>query len=74
MTLGGEPVRITVSIGVVHWQGIHAETVEGFLGRSDKALYAAKNAGRNRVHGEETVDRADVQSGFHTVADGTAIP
>ncbi|MFN4274292.1 MAG: PleD family two-component system response regulator [Aliihoeflea sp.] len=43
-----EPINVTISIGLA---GIrHAEdTVAGLVKRADKALYEAKNAGRNRV-------------------------
>jgi two-component system, cell cycle response regulator len=40
------PVPITVSIGLATWEG---ETAEEFLHRADAALYAAKDAGRDRV-------------------------
>ena len=40
------PVPITVSIGLATWDG---ESAEEFLQRADEALYAAKDAGRNRV-------------------------
>jgi two-component system cell cycle response regulator len=40
------PVGITVSIGIATWTG---ETADDFLHRADAALYAAKDAGRNRV-------------------------
>jgi diguanylate cyclase (GGDEF)-like protein len=40
------PVPVTVSIGLATWAG---ETAEEFLHRADAALYAAKDAGRNRV-------------------------
>ena len=40
------PVPVTVSIGVATWDG---ETPEELLHRADEALYAAKDAGRDRV-------------------------
>ncbi len=40
------PVPVTVSIGLATWAG---ETAEEFLHRADEALYAAKQAGRDRV-------------------------
>jgi two-component system cell cycle response regulator len=40
------PVPVTVSIGVAGWDG---ETPEDLLHRADEALYAAKQAGRDRV-------------------------
>jgi diguanylate cyclase len=43
----GEPVTVTVSIGMTAFRvGEHSDQV---LKRADKALYRAKNAGRNRV-------------------------
>ena len=41
------PVPVTASLGVATWEG---ETPEALLHRADQALYAAKRAGRNRVH------------------------
>lgn len=43
----GEPIRFTVSIGVAQWQ--HGEDIEATLHRADRALYQAKETGRNRV-------------------------
>jgi diguanylate cyclase (GGDEF)-like protein len=40
------PVRVTCSVGVATWDG---ETPETLLRRADEALYAAKEAGRDRV-------------------------
>ncbi len=40
------PVAVTVSIGVATWDG---EAPEDLLHRADEALYAAKDAGRDRV-------------------------
>ncbi len=41
----GMTIRITVSIGAAAWQS--PESLQALLGRADKALYAAKHAGRN---------------------------
>jgi two-component system cell cycle response regulator len=42
----GAALRVTVSIGVAAWTG---EDVEDIVDRADRALYAAKAAGRDRV-------------------------
>lgn len=44
-----QPVRLTVSIGVAT-QLVHEAQPQPAVERADKALYAAKRAGRNRVH------------------------
>lgn len=41
------PLSVTISIGVIASRGRKLETVEEFLGEADRALYAAKAAGRN---------------------------
>ncbi|MGF7175550.1 diguanylate cyclase [Azospirillum doebereinerae] len=54
----GRAVPVTGSLGVASW--IAAETsIEQTLRRADVALYAAKQAGRNRVRRAELLDRAD---------------
>lgn len=44
----GKPLNLTVSIGVAEVD-LPNETIETVLNRADKALYEAKNRGRNRV-------------------------
>jgi len=43
----GEFVPVTVSIGVTELQ--NGETLAQFINRSDKAMYFAKNHGKNKV-------------------------
>ncbi|MEO6173203.1 MAG: GGDEF domain-containing protein [Arenimonas sp.] len=43
-------LRMTISLGVSEWNAGH-ETMDTFLKRADKALYEAKNSGRNQVVG-----------------------
>ena len=45
---GGEPARITVSIGIATWTAM-AENMDDLVARADAALYAAKRAGKDRV-------------------------
>lgn len=47
VSLADLAIHITVSIGVVQWDG--AEAQAALLGRADRALQAAKYNGRNRV-------------------------
>jgi two-component system cell cycle response regulator len=47
-TKSGLSFPVTVSIGLAEWQGA-ADTAATLIRRADKALYAAKRAGRNRV-------------------------
>ena len=49
-----ESISFTISLGVAT---LHEDetTFEGMLNRSDKALYAAKNHGRNQVVGEDKI-------------------
>ena len=47
-TPDGKTLKVTISIGVAH-STRRDETVSRLLGQADKALYDAKNGGRNRV-------------------------
>jgi diguanylate cyclase (GGDEF)-like protein len=49
---GDEP-RVTISIGVAF--SSEGDSAEALINRADRALYAAKVAGRNRVHAAEQV-------------------
>ncbi len=44
----GDELNLTVSIGLVQWQGV-TEDSASFLARADRALYRAKERGRNRI-------------------------
>jgi diguanylate cyclase (GGDEF)-like protein len=47
----GHEIHTTLSMGVAFWQ--EAESYEGLINRADKALYEAKQSGRNRFHLDE---------------------
>jgi diguanylate cyclase (GGDEF)-like protein len=44
----GQPLRVTASAGAVCWSAASGEPWQAALQRADDALYAAKQAGRNR--------------------------
>lgn len=48
---GKGQIEVTASIGVASCEAADT-TPDGFIGRADKALYAAKSAGRNKVVGQ----------------------
>lgn len=52
----GESLRITMSVGIATWHP--DEHWEQTLARADRALYRAKDAGRNRIR-DESEDRND---------------
>ncbi|MGH8050176.1 MAG: GGDEF domain-containing protein [Arenimonas sp.] len=43
-----QDVRVSISVGIAEWKTSHPN-VSAALGHADRALYAAKNSGRNRV-------------------------
>ncbi|HTL34727.1 MAG TPA: GGDEF domain-containing protein [Kofleriaceae bacterium] len=45
----GQDLRVTVSIGVSEYPSSPAKQIDELIEAADKALYRAKNAGRNRV-------------------------
>lgn len=47
VTCGGESVNVTVSIGVARYR--QGESQESWIERADRAMYQAKQAGRNRI-------------------------
>ncbi|MBN1189539.1 MAG: diguanylate cyclase [Dehalococcoidales bacterium] len=48
MGIRGEDIRCSVSIGIAGYP-VHGATVEEVLGKADKAMYAAKRSGKNRI-------------------------
>lgn len=59
--LVGGGVRLTVSVGIAVSRGDGGDSLEQLLTRADRALYRAKNAGRNRVELEEALPLAPVR-------------
>ena len=49
VVLDGGRVPLTISVGVACMAAHAGESVDGLIGCADKALYLAKNGGRNRV-------------------------
>ena len=47
-TNSGASIPVTVSIGIAQWQG-RSDTPDSIVKRADRALFAAKRSGRNRV-------------------------
>ena len=46
---GGSTTRATMSVGVACYPSDYPGSTQGLIDRADQALYAAKQAGRNRV-------------------------
>ena len=49
-----DPLAVTVSIGVASSHSSH-ESAASMLERADKAMYAAKNSGRNKVVADDVI-------------------
>jgi PleD family two-component response regulator len=47
--INGGGVAVTISVGWAHWAG---DTPDDLLARADRALYQAKDTGRNTVRPE----------------------
>jgi diguanylate cyclase len=63
----GEVGKITISLGVTEYRA--NDSIESYLERADKALYASKNSGRNRV----TVDAVNARGGEQATANDPAV-
>ena len=61
VNVGGVPIRYTVSVGVATMDGDVA-SVDALIARADRAMYAAKAQGRNRVVRWQPDGQADVQT------------
>jgi diguanylate cyclase (GGDEF)-like protein len=46
---GNPPLRMTVSLGVAHFDGQNLKNYQELIKRADVALYQAKEQGRNRT-------------------------
>ncbi len=64
----GEVGKITISLGLTDYRS--DDSVDSYIARADKALYASKSGGRNRV----TIDAVNARSGkFATAGDPAVI-
>lgn len=47
---------VTISCGVAHWRADRKDTMKKIVRRADKALYSAKESGKNRVIYQEDIE------------------
>jgi two-component system, cell cycle response regulator len=67
----GVPIPITASIGVAE---LHpGDTLEALVERADKAMYASKAAGRNRVSVGAAAPRRSATKGLKGASEGTVV-
>jgi len=59
------PINITISIGVALMENTYTITIDQLLSRADKAMYLAKQAGRNRVIIWDEHELQTTLSNFH---------
>jgi len=55
---GGQLIRVTVSVGIASGEGV---SFNWLYAAADKALYAAKAAGRNRIVAYDEIDAGEAQ-------------
>jgi diguanylate cyclase (GGDEF)-like protein len=48
-TVDNVDILVTISAGIVNWNGDDTSDIHTLLDRADKALYISKETGRNRV-------------------------
>ncbi|WP_165971052.1 sensor domain-containing diguanylate cyclase [Peribacillus frigoritolerans] len=54
--LKGTDPTVTVSCGVAHWKDGRHDTLKRIIRRADKALYSAKESGKNRVIFQQDIE------------------
>lgn len=69
---GGKPIAFSASIGFTEFDP--ADTVADVLGRADRALYDAKNAGRSTVRSLRRPSKSKLFQNGRPVAGGAVVP
>jgi diguanylate cyclase (GGDEF)-like protein len=65
LMLDGSPINVTASFGVAQWQ--QDDSIDQLLRRSDRALYRAKNWGRNCVVSEQGDTEAELPARWRSM-------